>query len=969
MKRNNQTTYPQISQDPSPDSPNSSRPSLQQAIWSSYARLLVLLGFFAVFTTGFYLVVYFATGIRQTLWAAIPIFTASLLIPLIIILVRRGAIFQAGIITLVGASVAYGVNELLWTGLTPYHVVGGILLILLAGLLVLPREQQIWLSAIGIYLVYIIFAYFIHPLPRVSIKDLPILVPYAIGVNVTLVLTLGALLIRSLRTRTIRLRLLINFIMLVLTPVILSAVISSVLSAQNARNRVYAQLESVISLKDAEIKAWIANLEGSLQLAMPVTEQRWIFSSSLELANFTSLEPRLSPTAADIENSLRRLVIQTRAFDEIFLLNAQGKVFVSTNPSILNFDQSGEQYFVDGLIKPRISTVENAFKSPGETQSASAVKSYSVILSVPVLDQNGDTIGVLAGKASPAVLNEIMLERTGLGKTGETYLVNSQVVLITGSRFEGYTIGKQYRFSKLIQTALLKQTNGKGTYQNYSGVTVLGAYRWQPVLQLLMIAENSQSEALQSTYQTLGINVGVVVVAALFALVAGWYAARGITDPLANLSKTAEAIAAGKSSLRAEIEQEDEVGALARSFNSMTDQMRLLLDGMERRITDRTQELERRSVQLQVAAEVARDATSTRDLTELLNRAVNLVIKNFGFYHAGIFLIDERKEYAVLRAATGEAGSRMIAAGHKLAIGKNDTTKQHGLVGFVSSSGQARIASDVGEDAVHFKNPYLPDTRSEVALPLKVGSQVIGVLDVQSVVEDAFTEENVKVLQTLADQLAIAIENARLFQEMSQTVRELETVYRQYTREAWTNLTSQVDETRGEPISDYRFRGLNVETADKPNVEAVEALETGNTVLKSETAQSALAIPLRLRGQTLGVLNLHFAGQDLPAEAVATYEEIANRLVLVMENARLLQEAQQLAKREQKINWISTQIRSSPTTDSILRNTVRELGNALRSSRTFIQLGVQVELPGNGSQGAAEVPAAGPDETSKEHRE
>ena len=969
MMPSTEPTYSSKTTSRPPVDTSEARPSTRQAMLTIYSRLLAMLGVFAVSTSCIYLIIYARTGIQQAFWAAIPILCAVGVIPIAYYLARKGNQLQAGMITLLGVGVAYGANELFWMGLTPYHLVGGLLLIFLVGNLVLPHERQVWLTAVGLYILYIVVAYYLHPLTRYNVSGLPVMLPYAIGTIILLVLALAALIIRSLRTRSIRTRLLINFIMLVLTPVILSSIISGILNAQNARERAYSQLESVVTLKESEINSWINNLKTSLMLAMPAPDLTWVFNSSLNISQFKPMDEQLSPTAGYIETDLKAIVTQSQTFKELYFLNSQGKIFISTNEALLNADQVAETYFKEGLMGSYITPLQQTPQLVSGSDTSNIMDRFAVILSMPVIDANGETVGVLAGQARLNKLSEIMLERAGLGSTGETYLVNPELVLITESRFTGYTAGVKHRYGSVIQQALTNGTNGKATYQGYRDTTVIGAYRWQPILHLLLIAENEQSEALMSTYQTLGINLGVVAVAALIALGAGWYAARGITDPLSRLSKTAEAIASGKLSMNAEVEQEDEVGALAKSFNSMTDQLRLLLEGMEHRIAERTREVERRSLQLQVAAEVARDASATRDLTELLNRTVNLVSENFGFYHTGIFLVDERGEYAILRAATGDAGKQMLRNGHKLVVGQNEGKEQRGLVGFVSWSGVSRIASDVDIDSIHYKNPLLPDTRSEAALPLKVGNRVIGVLDVQSVDEGAFNEENVRILQTLADQLATAIENTRLFQEMSQTVHELETVYGQYTREAWTNLKSHAVESKGKPVSDYRYRGLTIETTQEPNSEAHEALESGRTVVKVEQDESALAIPLRLRGQTVGVVNLRFEGQELPAETVNTYEEIASRLVLVLENARLLQEAQQSAKREQQINLISTQIRSSPTTDSILRNTVRELGNAMGVSRTFIQLGLQSKKLGDNELQASTPKTAKTNADSKEHRE
>jgi PAS domain S-box-containing protein len=187
---------------------------------------------------------------------------------------------------------------------------------------------------------------------------------------------------------------------------------------------------------------------------------------------------------------------------------------------------------------------------------------------------------------------------------------------------------------------------------------------------------------------------------------------------------------------------------------------------LEQQVATRTTQLTRRTAQLQVAAEVARDATTAHDLNELLNRSVALVRDRFGFYHAGIFLTDERGKYAVLRAATGDAGRQMLENGHRLKVG------EVGIVGHACASGEPRIAPDTGADAAHFDNPLLPDTRSEMALPMRVAGRVIGALDVQSTDESAFRQDDVEILQVMADQLAVAIEKTRLFEQVQATLEE-----------------------------------------------------------------------------------------------------------------------------------------------------------------------------------------------------
>jgi len=350
-----------------------------------------------------------------------------------------------------------------------------------------------------------------------------------------------------------------------------------------------------------------------------------------------------------------------------------------------------------------------------------------------------------------------------------------------------------------------------------------------------------------------------------------------------------------------------------------------------------TKKLERRSIQLQAAAEIARDTTATRELDPLLNRAVNLIRDRFGFYHAGIFLVDEAGEYAVLRAATGEAGRQMLRRGHRLRVG------HVGIVGYVTGHGKPRIALDVGADAVHFENPLLPETRSEMALPLRIGERIIGALDVQSQQAAAFDEDDVATLQTMADQLAVAIENAHLLNEMQQTVRELQMASGRYTEESWRAAIRSYGRPRG-----YRYQKLGIEPVTQQSPQADQAWQQGRpvvTTIQPEAQQAApdvttsVAMPVRLRGQVLGVLDLRIEEESASPEMVSLVEEIADRLALALENARLLEETQQRAEQERIIGRITAQVRSSMDPETILRTAVRELGRALGSDRAFVRLG------------------------------
>ena len=252
------------------------------------------------------------------------------------------------------------------------------------------------------------------------------------------------------------------------------------------------------------------------------------------------------------------------------------------------------------------------------------------------------------------------------------------------------------------------------------------------------------------------------------------YAASQFSRPIIDMTRAAEKISAGDLTVRTNVTSGDEIGTLGTAFNSMTTQLKDLVDTLESRVRDRTQQLaiqneslQLRTRQLQTVAEVARNIVSTREVDRLLNQVTRLVSDRFGFYHAGIFLLDENGEYAVLRAANSAGGQRMLDRQHRLRVG------QVGIVGYVTGSGEPRIATDVGDDAVYFNNPDLPETRSEMALPLKLGGMIIGALDVQSKESNAFTEDDITLFTTLADQISVAIENANAYEISQQTVEEM----------------------------------------------------------------------------------------------------------------------------------------------------------------------------------------------------
>jgi len=400
----------------------------------------------------------------------------------------------------------------------------------------------------------------------------------------------------------------------------------------------------------------------------------------------------------------------------------------------------------------------------------------------------------------------------------------------------------------------------------------------------------------------------------------GYLLGRLVTDPLSRLTVTAQRIAEGSLEQNATVPRSSrEAALLAQSFNTMTQKFKSLVNTLETQVAERTESLEKRAGRLQAVAGVARRIATIQDLDKLLSEITQLVSEQFGFYHAGIFLLDENREFAVLRATNSVGGQRMLARQHQLRLDNNS------IVGYATSRGESRIALDVGMDSVFFDNPDLPETRSEMALPLRVGERVIGALDVQSTQPNAFTEEDITTLATLADQVAIAIENARLFSEARQALSESEKTFARFIKQEWTGFAKQARSTG------YIFDGKRTSPIDRRDKHAIgrSLPQTGRLSLDRDAAQ--LLVPIRLRGQTIGFIDVKSKNDNRKwtQDDLILLEAAAERAALALENARLVDSAQRRASREQTIGEITSKIGAVSDMESIMQAAVEELGRRI----------------------------------------
>lgn len=343
---------------------------------------------------------------------------------------------------------------------------------------------------------------------------------------------------------------------------------------------------------------------------------------------------------------------------------------------------------------------------------------------------------------------------------------------------------------------------------------------------------------------------------------------------------------------------------------------------LEQRVDERTSELQKRASQLEAVSSVARTIALMQDVDTLLPAITKLISQQFGFYHVGIFLLDEHHKNAILRASNSEGGQRMLNRQHSLPV------NLHSIVGYSISRTEPRIALDVGIDSVYFNNPDLPETRSEMALPLRVAGRVIGALDVQSRATNAFSQEDISLLTTLADQVAIAIENAHLFSEGQKALEESKVMFEKHTQQEWSNFARQAKQTG------FVFDGKQISplSTNEKRETIKKVAQTGSLSLEKESA--SIAIPIRLRGQTIGVLDVRSKrGQrQWKQDEITMLEAAAERAALALETARLVESAQRRAARERAIGDISAKIGAVSNLESILQTAVEELGRKIGSA-------------------------------------
>lgn len=538
--------------------------------------------------------------------------------------------------------------------------------------------------------------------------------------------------------------LLIAFLLLAIVPLSLLAFFTYNQIQRDTAQKLGASLERTVAQKEAHLADWIASYEHELTL----------------LANDLDWQTEASDSALSV-----RLAALQRADPAVIGLvlvdQGSGDVWIAGDSVRLD-RQAVQELLADGRLLHIV---------PGDTGEGSS------LLAVSYNAAEQQLVGLLSWDS----LQQIVTASGGQGKGISTRLVTADGLVVSAQGLTRLsTEGQEASTQGILQA--LDGRNGAGAYTNLEGIPVFGAYRWNPELQVALVAEQAQTEALAAGDTLAAVVIAATLAVALITAAIAAVVTRRVTSPIVQLTETAAWMARGDLNQEVTVTRRDEIGVLARAFNRMAAELRVLYEQLEAKVAERTQQLEEANrqtryhlTQLATSAEVARVATSIRELDTMLSTVVELLGQAFELHHAAIYLLDGRGEWAVRQVGSNGLDPLPL----RVQVGGPT------LVGRVAADGARRVigaGSSTNLDALP-TTELCPPVACELAVPLRVRDRILGVLDLQSARADDFDENDQVLYQSLSDQISITIENARAYaleRETVQRLRELDRIQSQF---------------------------------------------------------------------------------------------------------------------------------------------------------------------------------------------
>ncbi len=671
---------------------------------------------------------------------------------------------------------------------------------------------------------------------------------------------------------------------------------------------VIAELETVATLKEDTLNLWFEEQTAELVF---LTNQPELQTQVRVLSRADSAAADYVAAYMQVTQYFADLLLQKEAFSAISLLHAtSGKVLVSTDISRIGDSYLGERYYRWAASSG--VAVQNIVLNP-YTQRP------TLLVVAPIWSDVGTVSGVVMVDLDLGYLNRIFFTRMGLETQGDTYVLDGAGQLLAGRWAAGAF--PSTLVSEGITAALQNKLDGAGAYRNYAGVPVVGVYRWLDDSEVALFIEIAQREAYAPARSLAWLLLGVLS-SALFLLLGGVYWLGIWLDGfVVTLTNTAAQVAGGDFSVQLAKAPIAELEALFGVFNQMTGYLGVWQADMTARLAEHSQTSAQRARQLDTVAQTAAELTTATGFDALLDNAVAFIAERFACEQVAFFQLDETREFAVLRAAALWGGALPIAVGERLRL------EAHTLLGVAAATGELRRT-------VSKVTAELPTPRVELCAPLKAQGVVVGLLDLQAVDPAALTEADVAVVQIIANQLALALANASSLQRATEALNELEIFSGERWREAWLERLAR---TRFA----YRYTGVTVEPLLTDVAElAPDALGAAPAIRQSDSGRELLA-PLLYRGQMLGsvVFQQDAAQKPWTAEELALLNVLTEQTALALDNARLLEEAEQRAARERLIADVTQAMRQSLDMDVMLRTTLREIAEAFELDAVEVRLG------------------------------
>ena len=875
------------------------------------------------------------------------------------LLVRRNQVELSARLLAIELGLAFIVHELLLRGATVVFIIGGLVVLAVYFRLLWPHGLQTpfsrrWPAWLLLYAAAIPLLNRLDVLQRFPIIQLPTLqiVP-ALVVGSALVL-FGAMALISLRIGSIRTRLLLTFSALALLPALATGGITTALGVRTVRQAAHSQLSSILQMRQQQINTWVESLQQNLDIELSVEKRNPVFDT---LFTTDRSSPEYQAANANLLKQFQTSTQNHGVFASLFVADRQGNILVSTDDWLYSQSLINEFFFRSALLSPYT----------GAPYFSPQLKETTMYAARPLQDASGKLLGIIGGRVNLETLRKITGEWTGFGETGHVYLVAANYALLTPTRFNDLADKQQYLVDTItLMKAIDERQTGVSEYEDRREQRKVGAYLWVPQLQATLVAERDYSETFQPLISSILFSTLAALGAILFAMVGASFVTRSIANPLIGLTNTAEAIAAGNFDLEADTGPKDEIGVLARAFNAVTARVRQLIATLEQRVADRTADLERRNEYFQAASEVSRATASITNSNQLIRQVVDQIQYYFKLYYVGLFIVDESGQWAQLRAGTGLAGQAMLSRGHRLQIGAEGAS--HSMIGWCITNNRARVAQEAIEEAIRLRNPELPDTRSEAALPLRSRGRVLGAITVQSSQSNAFDDQTLSVLQTMADQVAIALDNARLFSESEKSLNTVRRLYGEQALRSWQSWArrSQVVGYRRDPHGLIPLSGQD--TSYQP-----VALNPGSDIPPGQMGDSSeprgrqLNIPLLLHNHPLGFIQAvkpEGSGAWSKGE-IELIQALTDQLSQALENARLYQDIQNRADRDRLTSQLTARLRETLDIDTVLRTAAQQVRTSLGLPEVTVRLvpgkkpvRPRPNDPDNGSQDTA-APARG----------